>query len=132
MLDAVLLLGDIATVRKEKSLSSPSRLRRRKSCPNSIRRQPRPNHKLSKPGLIKLQEADRRQLLEMYADLLGREPVPLEPTVPRARVSLRTQTELTQSEAIFALETIAGLNHLAFELVEADKVRIIPTAQARK
>ena len=86
--------------------------------------------RVSKPGLIKLQDAGSQQLLEMYAALLGREP--LNATLPAAKHSVRTQTEVSQAEAIYVLETIATLNNLAFEFVGEDKVRLIPRALARK
>ncbi len=87
--------------------------------------------KAAPPGTIRLAGADPEKLLALYAAVLGREPLPVEPQTPRARVSLRSPKELGQPEAIFALEAVAALHNLRLELVGADQVRIIPAAAAR-
>ena len=46
------------------------------------------------------------------------------PLLPPARFSLRSQAELSQAEAIFAIEAVAELNNLRLELVGDDKVQI--------
>jgi hypothetical protein len=70
------------------------------------------------------------KLLEVYAALTGREPLPLGRHVV-AKFSLRTQKELTQAEAIFALEAVAALNNLKLELVGDSEVRLIPAGDVR-
>jgi type II secretory pathway component GspD/PulD (secretin) len=60
-------------------------------------------------GLIKFQDADLSQVLEIYQELTGR--TILKPaSLPQVKISIRTQTELTRSEAIQALDSILSLN----------------------
>jgi hypothetical protein len=83
-------------------------------------------------GMIRFQSADISQVLPVYATLLGRKPVPPDRTVPAVKVSIRTQTELTRAEAVFALDALAAINRLKFALVEDDKVTVLPAALARR
>jgi hypothetical protein len=87
------------------------------------------SRKTSPPKVMRLQEADVAELLEAYAALLGREPLPLGPKVSPVKFFLRSPTELSQAEAIFALEAVAGLNNLKLELVGEDQVQIMPAGQ---
>jgi hypothetical protein len=81
------------------------------------------------PGALKFSEATGRQLLELYAQLLGRDAV-LE-NVPACRFTLRSQTSLTRPEAIYALDAAAALNNVRF-VVTDKQVKLIPAAKARK
>jgi hypothetical protein len=82
-------------------------------------------------GLINLVQVDRVPLLEMYAALTGRKALPIEPTVPHAKFSLRLHTPLTPAEAAFALEAIAMLNGLAVQPTGRNEVTLVPLALAR-
>jgi len=133
MLDAVLLLADVAMVAEgEKFVFAVPPGKMKKLPKFDLAAGAAKAIRISKPGLMKFENADRQQLLEVYATLLGRESLPLDPTLPSAKFSVRSQTALQPSETIFVLEAMAALNYLAFELVEEDKVRMIPAAQARK
>lgn len=133
MLDALLLFANIAMVPEgEKFVFAVPPAKTTKLPKFEREAATAKTTRSSVPGSIKFQDADREQVLEAYASLLGRNPVPLDRTVPAVKISLRTQTQLDRAESIFALEAMAALNHLAFELVGADKVRMIPAAQARK
>ncbi len=87
--------------------------------------------KAAPPQAIRFHEAGLTKLLETYATLLDREPLPVGRQVAAVKFSLRTQQELNQAEAIFALEAVAALNNLRLELVGEDQVQIGPAAAAR-
>ena len=91
-----------------------------------------PARKLAgEPGLLNFVEADRQQLLDAYAALTGRKALPLEPTLPHAKFSLRSHAPLTPTEAAFALEAIAILNGLALQPTGQNEVTLVPFAPAR-
>jgi hypothetical protein len=48
------------------------------------------------------------------------------------KLDIRTQTELTRAEAVFALDALAAVNNLKFVLVGDDQVKILPAALARR
>jgi hypothetical protein len=75
---------------------------------------------------INLSDADSQVLLKLVAAALGRQPLPLSRNLPNVRLRLHSQTPLDQAETIYALEALAWANHLAFELIPPDKVRLIP------
>lgn len=75
-------------------------------------------------GGIKFWEASSEQFLQLYASLSGREPLPIESSVPPSRVSIRTQTPLTSAEAIYALDALATVNGLQFVLVGDKQVKL--------
>jgi len=81
------------------------------------------------PGLIKFNEADLSQVLEIYQELTGR--TVLKPaSVPAAKISIRTQNELTRAEAIQALDTILGMNGITM-IPQGEKfVKAVAEAQA--
>ena len=83
-------------------------------------------------GLLKFQDADISQVLDVYASLLARKPLPLERNTPAVKMTVRTQTSLTRAEAVSALDAIAALNRLQFVLVGDDEVKVIPAALARR
>ena len=80
--------------------------------------------KPSEPGHLNIHEGTIQDLLNTYSAVLGREPLPIPPEVPRTEFSLRTQAPLTVVEKAFALEAIAALNYLAFDVVGTDHVAI--------
>jgi len=81
------------------------------------------------PGLIKFQEADLSQVLDIYQELTGR--TILRPaTLPQVKITIRSQTELTRKEAINALDSILSLNQITM-LPQGEKfVKAVPTQQA--
>jgi hypothetical protein len=83
-------------------------------------------------GLLKFQSADTAQVLPVYATLLGRKPMPVDRTTPAVKLTIRSQTSLTRSEAVFALDALAAINRLKFALVEDDQVKVLPAALTRR
>lgn len=80
-------------------------------------------------GVIKFQAADLNSVLEVYAELVNR--TILRPaTLPDAKITLKTQTPLTRSEAIRALEAVMNMNQITLISVGEKFVKVIPQQQA--
>ncbi len=62
-------------------------------------------------GLIDFSGADATQVLEVYARLVNR--TLLRAAVPEAKIILKTQTQLTRSEAIQALQALLAMNNIS-------------------
>jgi general secretion pathway protein D len=81
------------------------------------------------PGLINFEGVDVAQVLEVYAQLVGR--TLLHGTIPQASIVLKTETPLTKAEAIQALQAVLALNGIAVIDVPGGKfVKVVPTDQA--
>jgi hypothetical protein len=79
------------------------------------------------PGAIDLEEADLFQVLDVYQGLTAR-TVLRWPMLPAFRISLRNQSALSRSEAIYAFELALALNHLSLVPHEEKFVFAVPTA----
>lgn len=88
--------------------------------------------KTAGPGTMKFMDSEMLVLLKTYAELLGREALPLSRNFPAAKFSLKTPTQLSQPEATFALEAVASLNNCKLELVGEDQVQLIPAGEAKR
>jgi general secretion pathway protein D len=80
------------------------------------------------PGLIDFQGVDASQVLEVYAQLVGR--TLLRASLPQASIVLKTETPLTKGEAISALQAVLALNGIAVINVGDKFVKVLPTDQA--
>lgn len=81
------------------------------------------------PGLIDFQGVDVSQVLEVYAQLVGK--TLLRASLPQAQIVLKTETPLTKTEAIQALQAVLALNGIAVIDVPGGKfVKVLPTDQA--
>jgi len=81
------------------------------------------------PGLIKFQQADLNQVLDLYAEWVGR--TVLRPaTLPAPTITLRTQTPLTRREAIQALDAVLALNGITMVNIGDKFVKALPEAQS--
>jgi general secretion pathway protein D len=81
------------------------------------------------PGLINFEGVDVSQVLEVYAQLVGR--TLLHGGLPQASIVLKTETPLTKAEAIEALKAVLALNGIAVIDVPGGKfVKVVPTDQA--
>ncbi len=80
------------------------------------------------PGLIDFQGVDVSQVLEVYAQLVGR--TLLRAGLPQAQIVLKTETPLTKAEAIQALQAVLALNGIAVVNVGDKFVKVLPTEQA--
>ena len=88
-----------------------------------------PEDEVFPPGLIKFSEADLSQVLEIYQELTGR--TVLKPaSLPAAKISIRSQTQLTRAEAVQALDSILSMNGIAM-VPQGDKfVKAVPEGTA--
>jgi general secretion pathway protein D len=80
------------------------------------------------PGLIDFQGVDVSQVLEVYAQLVGR--TLLRAGLPSAQIVLKTETPLTKAEAIEALQAVLALNGIAVINVGDKFVKVMPTSDA--
>jgi general secretion pathway protein D len=80
------------------------------------------------PGLIDFQGVDVTQVLEVYAQLVGR--TLLHGGLPSAQIVLKTETPLTKAEAIEALQGVLALNGIAVINVDDKFVKVVPIDQA--
>jgi hypothetical protein len=135
VLDAMLGLADVAMIPQgDKFVFTLPGIENPKAPvfePNTL--SPRVNAQEMFPaGLIRFQSADLSRVLPVYAELVGRKPLPLDRTTPAVKLDIRTQTKLTRAEAVFALDALAAINRLKFVLVEDDQVKILPATLARR
>ena len=80
------------------------------------------------PGLIDFQGVDASQVLEVYAQLVGR--TLLRASLPNAQIVLKTETPLTRAEAIQALQAVLAMNGIAVINVGDKFVKVLPVDQA--
>ncbi|HVV01677.1 MAG TPA: secretin N-terminal domain-containing protein [Verrucomicrobiae bacterium] len=67
---------------------------------------------LLQPGMIDFRQADLNQVLELYADLVNR-TILRGANLTAPPIVLKTQTPLTKSEAVEALDAVLALNNVA-------------------
>ena len=81
------------------------------------------------PGLINFEGVDVSQVLDIYAQLVGK--TLLHAQLPAAQIVLKTETPLTKAEAIQALQGVLALNGIAVIDVPGGKfVKVVATEQA--
>jgi len=80
-------------------------------------------------GTINFQSADVNQVLDIYAQLVGR--TLLRPaSLPAGQIVLKTLTPLTKSETIEALQAVLALNGIAVVNIGDKFVKVLPVEQA--
>jgi general secretion pathway protein D len=80
-------------------------------------------------GTINFQSADVSQVLDIYADLVGR--TLLRPaSLPAGQIVLKTKTALTKTEVRQALEAVLALNGVAVVPIGEKFVKVVPVDQA--
>jgi general secretion pathway protein D len=79
-------------------------------------------------GTINFQGVDVDQVLEVYAQLVGR--TLLRAGLPSAKIVLKTQTPLTKTEAIQALQAVLALNGISVVNVGEKFVKVLPSDAA--
>jgi len=90
-----------------------------------------PEEEIFPAGLIKFSEADLSQVLEIYQELTGR--TVLRPaSLPAAKITIKSQTQLTRTEAIQALDSILSMNQITM-IPQGEKfIKAVPEAQSPK
>jgi len=80
-------------------------------------------------GEINFQGVDVNQVLDVYAKLVGR--TILRASLPQAQIILKTQTPLTKTEAIEALQAVLALNGISLVNIGEKFVKAGPSDQAQ-
>jgi len=88
----------------------------------------KPPEEMMPVGSINFQGVDVNQVLDVYAKLVGR--TMLRAGLPTAQIILHTETPLTKSEAIQALQAVLALNGIALVNVGDKFVKVLPVDQA--
>ncbi len=88
----------------------------------------KPPEEMIPAGNINFQGVDVGQVLDVYAQLVGR--TMLRAGLPPAQIILRTETPLTKTEAIQALQAVLALNGIALVNVGDKFVKVLPIDQA--
>jgi general secretion pathway protein D len=88
----------------------------------------KPSEEMIPAGNINFQGVDVNQVLDVYAQLVGR--TLLRAGLPSAQIVLRTETPLTKTEAIQALQAVLALNGIALVNVGDKFVKVLPMEQA--
>ncbi len=97
--------------------------------PNAGGDQNNSDNEIIPPGMINFEGVDVRQVLDVYAHLVGK--TMLMGNVPQATIVLKTETNLTKTEAIQALQAVLALNHVSLIDVPGGKfVKVVGTDQA--
>ena len=79
-------------------------------------------------GMINFQGVDVNQVLEVYAKLVNR--TLLRSTLPDAKIILKSQTDLTKTEAIQALQAVLSMNNISVVNIGEKFVKVMPVDQA--
>jgi len=87
-----------------------------------------PPEEIIPANTINFQGVDVNQVLEVYAKLVGR--TLLRGQVPQASIILKTETPLTKSEVIQALQAVLSLNGVALIDVGDKFVKVLPITEA--
>jgi len=87
-----------------------------------------PPEEMIPAGNINFQGVDVNQVLDVYAKLVGR--TVLRAGLPQAQIVLRTETPLTKTEAIEALQAVLALNGIALVNMGDKFVKALPVGEA--
>ncbi|HTY87053.1 MAG TPA: secretin N-terminal domain-containing protein [Candidatus Acidoferrum sp.] len=89
---------------------------------------PKPPEEMIPAGIINFQGVDVNQVLDVYAKLVGR--TLLRAGLPPAQIVLKTETPLTKTEAIQALQAVLALNGISLVNIGDKFVKVLPVDQA--
>ncbi len=84
-----------------------------------------------KASTIRFQNAEMFQVLDYYAELVGRTII-RPANLPNAPISIRAQTDLTKEEAIQALDSVFALNGIVIIPTGEKFLTVVPSAQANQ
>src|ERR1017187_9388612 len=79
-------------------------------------------------GLIDFEGVEMNQVLVIYAKLVNR--TLLRAALPQSQIILKTQTPLTKTEAIQALQAVLALNGVSLVNIGEKFVKVLPSEQA--
>jgi general secretion pathway protein D len=90
---------------------------------------PAPPEETLPAGMINFESADVNQVLNVYADLVGRTLL-RSASLPAGQIVLKTKTALTKSEVIQALQAVLAINGVAVVNIGDKFVKVLPVDQA--
>ena len=94
----------------------------------AVHESPQSAEEIIPAGNINFQGVDVSQVLDVYAKLVGR--TLLRAGLPSAQIILRTETPLTRTEAIEALQAVLALNGVALINMGDKFVKVVPVGDA--
>jgi general secretion pathway protein D len=97
--------------------------------PSAAPPQNRPPEQIIGAGEINFPATDIGQVLDIYADLVGR-TILRASNLPSTPITLKTRTPLTKTEAIEALDTVLAMNGITMINVGDKFVKAVPVGQA--
>lgn len=83
------------------------------------------------PLRLKFKDADIEFVLADYSEKTGRTLL-LAPNLPKVKITLQNQTDLTMEEYLKAIDTILGMNGIVLLKVDDKFLKVVPSAQARQ
>ncbi len=84
-----------------------------------------------KSGTIRFQNADLYQVLDFYAELVGRTII-RPAALPNSPISIKAQSDLSKLEAVQALDSVLALNGISIIPTGEKFLTVVPTAQANQ
>jgi sugar lactone lactonase YvrE len=129
LVEAALRLAGVVTVREGDKFAFAVRPAQTNSLPRfnreaALAKAIRP---VAPPELFRLGEVDAHRLVSLYAEVTGRQPLPLATNLAGTKFSIPGISSLDQAEVIFLLEALAHVNGAAFELVGTNQFRLVAT-----
>ncbi len=126
MMTAALRLGEIATVPAGKDFMFVVPPERVKTLP-TYDEKTLTAKAAAKVGLSQLRfvNASLKDLLGFYAEMIGRQALPIPAEIPQMRISFQGRKPMAQPDCIFALESLAALNNVRFQFVGEKEVGVI-------
>jgi hypothetical protein len=126
MMNALLRLGEVSTVSAGKDFMFVVPADRVKTLP-TYDDKALAGKASDKGGSLQLRfaNASLKDLLGFYAELTGRQALPIPPELPQVRLSFQGRKPLAQPDCIFALESLAALNNVRFQFVGEKQVGLI-------
>lgn len=129
MLETALHLRGIRVVREGEKFAVVVPLNSKAAIPSVGKSRVTPISKgAMPPGMLAFRNTPVQAVLEMYAELCGRKVVPADEAsgaaLPRAEISVRSQTALTGAEALYALDTLAALQGAEFVPVGENQISV--------
>ena len=89
---------------------------------------PAGSEEVIQPGVINFQGVDLNQVLDIYAKYVGR--TLLRANLPDVKIVLKTETPLTKTEVIQALQAVLALNNISVVNVGDKFVKVVQSDQA--
>ena len=83
------------------------------------------------PLRLKFRDADMEMVLADYSEKTGRTLL-LAPNLPKVKISLQNQTDLTMEEYLKAIDTVLGMNGIVLLKVDDKFLKVVLNTQARQ